>query len=50
MHGSDLQTVIPHERWSVESVYAPEVTVGKMYVRFASFIPGVDEFDCAAFR
>ena len=50
LQGDDLQTVIPHERWAVEPVYAPNVATDKMYVRFGDFLPGVDLFDAAAFR
>jgi hypothetical protein len=50
LQGDDLQTLIPHERWAVEPVFAPDVAVDKMYVRFGGFLPGVDLFDAAAFR
>ena len=48
--GDNLQTLIPHERWAIEPVFAPDVAVDKMYVRFGGFLPGVDLFDAAAFR
>jgi acyl transferase domain-containing protein len=48
--GADLPAAIPFDRWSLERVYAPDVAVDKTYARFASFIPGVAEFDAAAFR
>ncbi|PSC74792.1 Polyketide synthase [Micractinium conductrix] len=48
--GADLPTVVPHNRWSIERHYSPDVAVNKMYVRFAAFLPGVDTFDAALFR
>jgi len=47
---ADIPSLIPHERWAIEPAYAPEVTVDKMYVRFAGFLPSVEAFDASAFR
>ncbi len=47
---ADIPSLIPFERWAIERAYAPEVTVGKMYVRFAGFLPSVEAFDASAFR
>ena len=48
--GSDIPRLVPHERWTIDSSYAPEVTVDKMYLRHAGFLQGVQDFDAAAFR
>lgn len=48
--GQDIPSEVPHERWSIERAYAPEVAVDKMYVRHAGFLSGVQEFDAATFR
>lgn len=47
---ADIPSLIPHERWAIERAYAPEVTVEKMYVRFAGFLPSMEAFDANAFR
>ena len=49
-HNVDIPSLIPHERWAIEAAYAPDVTVNKMYVRFAGFLPSVEAFDAGAFR
>ena len=47
---ADLPSIIPHERWDIEAAYAPDVAVGRMYVRSAGFLPSVETFDAGAFR
>ncbi len=47
---ANLPQQIPHERWAIERFYSPDVSVGKMYVRYAGFIDSFDRFDAAAFR
>lgn len=46
----DLPEQIPLERWPINRVYSPDVSINKMYVRFAGFLPHGDCFDAAAFR
>lgn len=50
LHSADLPSIIPHERWDIEAAYAPDVAVGRMYVRSAGFLPSVETFDAGAFR
>lgn len=47
---ADIPCMVPHERWSVDSYFAPEVAVNKMYVRHAGFLQGVQNFDASVFR
>lgn len=46
----DIPSLIPHSRWPIERVYAPDVAVDKMYVRHAGFLSSAQDFDAAAFR
>ena len=47
---TDLPSLIPFERWSIERAYSPDVTPEKMYVRHAGFLAAVDKFDASAYR
>ena len=49
-NGVDLQQNIPLERWALDPLYSPDVEVGKMYVRFATNIDGVQIFDNTLFK
>ena len=48
--GADIPCTVPHERWSIDSYYSPEVAVNKMYVQHAGFLEGVQNFDASIFR
>ena len=42
---------VPHQRWDLEQYYIPEARGDlTMYVRAASFVDGLDEFDAGLFR
>lgn len=47
---ADVPCLVPHERWSIDAFYSPEVSVNKMYVRQAGFLQGVQDFDASIFR
>lgn len=48
--GVDMVTEIPADRWAVDDYYDPQPgRSGKMYVREAAFIDGVDQFDASFF-
>lgn len=45
IRAADLQEKVPLSRWELERLYAPGPENGKMYVRFAAFVHGVERFD-----
>jgi acyl transferase domain-containing protein len=47
---TDIPSLLPFERWSIERAYSPDVVVDKTYVRHAGFLQSVQDFDAAAFR
>lgn len=49
---SDLQRVVPLERWDMDAAYAPSANPGSMtiYTRFAAFCEGISDFDAGLFR
>lgn len=49
-NGVDLQQNIPLERWALDPLYSPDIEVGKLYVRFATNIDGVQSFDKTLFK
>jgi acyl transferase domain-containing protein len=47
----DLPRQVPHQRWDMEHYFSPEAQGHlSMYVRMASVINGLDEFDATLFR
>ncbi|KFM27283.1 Erythronolide synthase, modules 1 and 2 [Auxenochlorella protothecoides] len=48
--GQDLPTPVPLARWDLEAYYSPEISVGRMNVRFGAFLSGLEDFDADAFR
>ena len=50
LKSEDLLSSIPYSRWDIEQYYASDVNIGKMNVRFAAFISGVENFDSGLFK
>ena len=50
--GSDLQQLVPLDRWDIERAYSPQMPPSKMtiYTRQAAFCTAVEDFDASAFR
>ena len=40
---------MPHSRWAVDTLYAPEPAPARAYARCAAFVAGVDRFDASCF-
>ena len=44
--GEEPRGEIPLDRWDIDEFYDPDKSaIGKIYVRYGSFIPGVQDFD-----
>ncbi len=45
-NGIDAVSEVPADRWDIDALYDPDPEApGKMYTRYASFLPQVDQFD-----
>ena len=47
----DLQGIVPHDRWDIETYFSPTSSIdgARMYTRFGAFIDGIASFDASAF-
>lgn len=50
VNGTNLQRIVPPERWEVDHWYSTDASLGLSYARFAAFTDGVDTFDASFFR
>ena len=49
LKGENVQRVIPHARWAVDQHYDPNAAPGLSYVRFGTWLEGIEEFDATIF-
>lgn len=47
--GGDGTSAVPFWRWDMDSMFAAASAAAEVQPRFGIFMPGVDQFDCAAF-